>query len=414
MKRFSGSMESYRRTLTNALLIIVATTVLANLLSFIIIYTQYSQNSFSRTAILSFKQRFIMNETSCFYPHPFFGENQCLFEPSENRMSSGEPLYFSRGPFGAKDVVRVLILGGSVAANLSKNITEEPHQDFKGIQITNTDIFANILNAKLNTDRFSVWNAAFGGSKQPQQLFKLYYLLLLGEKFDVVINLDGFNEVALSLSENKTLALPPIYPRSFSRLVHASGSLDISCVPEANKLAKTYSWLPAVELYHLYRTTRCYHAINRTFEDDATSNISKLSNFTFINDERLFESVTEIWRRSSAEIELVAQARGFDYIHVVQPNQYVPNSKIFSEVERRDLVHDPLYGPPAKRFYSLLTFDAGQQPQHYLDLRYLFETNSETLYRDYCCHFTNKGMAYIAEAIVDRNLEIFRRRLNRH
>lgn len=407
-------MESYRRTLTTTLLAIVATALIVNLLSFIVIYTQYGQNSFSRTAMLSFKQRFIMNETSCFYPHPFFGENQCTFEPSENRMNSGEPLYFSRGSVGVKDVVRVLILGGSVAAHLSKNTTDEPAQAFKGIQITNTDIFANILNAKLKTDRYSVWNAAFGGSKQPQQLFKLYYLLLLGEKFDIVINLDGFNEVALSLSENKHLALPPIYPRSFSRLVHASGSLDISCVPEANELAKRYSWLPALELYHLYKTTRCYHLINRTFENDASSNVAKLSNFAFVNDERLFESVADIWRRSSAEIELVAQARGFDYIHVVQPNQYVSNSKILSAVERRDFVHDPLYGPPAKRFYSLLAFDGGQRPQHYLDLRYLFETNSDTLYRDFCCHLTNKGMAYIAEAIVDRNLEIFRRRLNRH
>ena len=36
------------------------------------------------------------------------------------------------------------------------------------------------------------------GYKQPQQLLILSYFLSIGQAFDVVVNIDGFNEVAIS------------------------------------------------------------------------------------------------------------------------------------------------------------------------------------------------------------------------
>ena len=36
------------------------------------------------------------------------------------------------------------------------------------------------------------------GYKQPQQLLILSYFLSIGQSFDVVVNIDGFNEVAMS------------------------------------------------------------------------------------------------------------------------------------------------------------------------------------------------------------------------
>lgn len=40
------------------------------------------------------------------------------------------------------------------------------------------------------------------GYKQPEQLLVLAYLLSLGQQFDLVINIDGFNEVALGTYNN--------------------------------------------------------------------------------------------------------------------------------------------------------------------------------------------------------------------
>ena len=59
--------------------------------------------------------------------------------------------------------------------------------------------------------------------ERAQQLFKLYYLNLVDHKFDVIINLDGFNEIALTLSENDTND-HLIYSRNYSRLISTFNS----------------------------------------------------------------------------------------------------------------------------------------------------------------------------------------------
>ena len=62
-------------------------------------------------------------------------------------------------------------------------------------------------------------NTAYGGYKQPQQLMALNYALALGAQFDVVVNLDGFNEVALDASENALQGVSPAYPRGWAMRV---------------------------------------------------------------------------------------------------------------------------------------------------------------------------------------------------
>src|SRR5436305_14825248 len=68
------------------------------------------------------------------------------------------------------------------------------------------------------------------GYKQPQQLLLLTYLLSQGAEFDVLINLDGFNEIGLHSSENMYQNTHPSFPRAWrfrlhteptSRVVHA-------------------------------------------------------------------------------------------------------------------------------------------------------------------------------------------------
>ena len=56
-------------------------------------------------------------------------------------------------------------------------------------------------------------NYAAGGYKQPQQLHILTQKLADGERFDVVLNIDGFNEVTLPPSEGAPSGVHPQYPR---------------------------------------------------------------------------------------------------------------------------------------------------------------------------------------------------------
>jgi hypothetical protein len=56
---------------------------------------------------------------------------------------------------------------------------------------------------------------ALGGYKQPQQLMLLSHLLALGERFDAVVELDGFNEIVLPIVENVPKDVAADFPRSW-------------------------------------------------------------------------------------------------------------------------------------------------------------------------------------------------------
>jgi len=76
-----------------------------------------------------------------------------------------------------------------------------------------------------------VCGLANGGYKQPQQVMAVNYILSLGAEFDVLVNIDGFNEVALHESENLPGGVHPAFPRQWHLRV---GSLP---TPELLRLA---------------------------------------------------------------------------------------------------------------------------------------------------------------------------------
>ena len=69
-------------------------------------------------------------------------------------------------------------------------------------------------------------SAALPGYKQPQQLMTLTYLLALGAEFDIVINLDGFNEIALHPTRNGPQGVAASYPTNWALRVQTQ--IDLS------------------------------------------------------------------------------------------------------------------------------------------------------------------------------------------
>src|SRR6185295_15210675 len=80
---------------------------------------------------------------------------------------------------------------------------------------------------RLRNRRVYVRSFALGGFKQPQMLGALAYLMALGERFDVVVELDGFNDVALSSFANKNKGVFPAYPRDWDGLVGQAPDLEL-------------------------------------------------------------------------------------------------------------------------------------------------------------------------------------------
>ena len=80
--------------------------------------------------------------------------------------------------------VIVGVFGGSVAASLVLRMQEDP-------------AFTKALNAipRFAGKPIRVLSFALGGHKQPQQLMILTYYLSLGQPFDLIINVDGINEL---------------------------------------------------------------------------------------------------------------------------------------------------------------------------------------------------------------------------
>src|SRR5713226_1419374 len=95
-------------------------------------------------------------------------------------------------------------------------------------------------------------NAAVGGHKQPQQLMTVAYLLALGEQIDVLINLDGFNEIALHPTENAPARVSPDYPRRWHQRVEGVLSREglhvmlerTGLEDRRTRLARTFSHAP--------------------------------------------------------------------------------------------------------------------------------------------------------------------------
>ena len=64
--------------------------------------------------------------------------------------------------------------------------------------------------------KIEIIRLAMSGYKQPQQLLALNFLLALGAEFDVIVNIDGYNEVALAVAENALSGVFVAYPRRWN------------------------------------------------------------------------------------------------------------------------------------------------------------------------------------------------------
>lgn len=401
--------------LKNLLLLAFSLFVFGNIFAFGAVYVYTGQNMYG-AGYAQYKARLEKDRQEvCHIPHPFFGQLNCDDMPVNGAISSGEPLLRMESQATAENPVRVLVLGGSVAGHLSKNVSGNapipPEITYLGQKLGHEQILQTVLNRHFGTDRFVVDNAALPGGKQPQQLFKLQYLLMLGKRYDMVINVDGFNEIALPLIENRALGNHVAYPRSYSKLV-ASAAGSSECLARANHYARHSSWHPLSEVAHLAFITWCHREVEAQGLD-ATNPIATVSGYQAADEQAVVAEEVALWQNATQAIAKLAPAYGFTYIHVIQPNQYVAESKPLSGEEKEKYLAYTHYGDPIRDYYHLLNFDFWPAPEQatLLDLRDIFRNQPETLYRDACCHLNNTGMALLSEAIAQRAELVFRQEL---
>jgi hypothetical protein len=267
-------------------------------------------------------------------------------------------------------------------------------------------------------------NTALGGYKQPQQLLALTYLLSLGGGFDVVVNLDGFNEVVLPVLEHLPKGVFLAYPRNwYLRTADLRTGATLRLVGTAELLRQRRSgWSHAFSL-PLLRSSFAAHLLWRLGDRALTRRIGRVEQevVELAADEHRFVSSgpfepfpdreaaiareAALWRDSSLQMDRLARGNGTRYLHFLQPNQYLEGTKPLSDEERARFV-DPRspYATPAREGYLRLQAAGGELQKsgvEFHDLTREFADVQETLYADDCCHVNALGCALVATAIAD-------------
>jgi hypothetical protein len=309
-----------------------------------------------------------------------------------------------REPAPPPGALRVGIFGGSVAMLVSfagrERLTERLEHRMPGRPVV-------------------VESFALGGYKQPQQLMTLAWLLTLGRHLDVVINLDGFNEIALPPTENLPAGVYPLFPRSWQVRVGELPSPDtlrrwgeIAYLKQRRAaLARTFSHRPlawSVTMNLLWRA-RDRALARRLGELEAAAGAAPATDGyqatgprrRYGSEEEMLADLAEAWRRSSLLMHELARAHGIRYYHFLQPNQYVPGSKPMGRAERqRAWLEESPYRRLVERGYPHLQ-TAGEalvgDGVAFYDLTGLFADIEEPLYIDNCCHFNRRGSEKVAD-----------------
>ena len=339
--------------------------------------------------------------------HPFYGLVKNLPWPDLNETPPAQR---------REDTVVIGLLGGSVAEFVKPSLQRALNRYFAANDLPRQPVVVGLTIL---------------GSKQPQQTMVLANTLLLGGEFDLIINLDGFNEV-FSTAQSMEKGFFPFYPFSWRSHVGLTteellraGRIGALRREQARLAAagatSPLRWSAVFGLANRYRRERiAAEIIQRNNELAATQSYYSLEKYGprrwRETEEELLPEVARVWYRGSLALARLAEMAGAEYYHFLQPNQYVPGAKPLSP-EERESAYVPGWSPAimAARGYPQLrelNQDLASRGINYFDLTGIFVDHPETLYRDRCCHLNDRGNELLAAAMV-RRLEPALARLGR-
>jgi hypothetical protein len=351
--------------------------------------------------------------------HPYYGY---VSNPSGRQRIDKFGFYGHENQIQAAgpDKVVIAIIGGSVAARLASPAFDGAVFES---ELQKIPPFRNkhVVVVNLGNDAF----------KQPQGLMAVNDILSRGGHIDILIALDGFNEIALPEAHgNLADGVSPFYPQHWRHLVetepdpdqmvmraklHYVSDLRVTLAANFARPIVRHLVLPnliwRVADDHLQGTAMRYRiAIDQQASANPASRVT--------NDQRaflgpaieystrrdLYTDIARQWGRSSALLNDIIAARGGRYFHFLQPNQYVPGSKPMGNEERKRALHSASpyrrsveVGYPYMRAMGTSLRRAGLW---FEDLTGLFANNDRELYSDGCCHLNSEGDAILARTIA--------------
>jgi hypothetical protein len=332
----------------------------------------------------------------------FLGKTEILFNKQKNEINVG-------------------VFGGSVARDLASSENNYLQKALRKLP-------------EFSGKKVQIVNLALAGYKQPQQLFTLTYLLALGAHFDLVINVDGFNELVLPVIENLPQGLNPFYPRGWQFMLRRIANYNFHDFSPLNKkifrLGLLRRRLITIFEKPIIKNSLTFDLlwllIDRYLENQIikyqlklqSAKISQTKNSEItgpsyqVSDEtRLHQDLVGTWEKCSALMALLCRANNIRYFHFLQPNQYLPDSKILSAEEKKSAYLSESSGRHLVACGYPLLIKSGrqliEQGINFYNLSGIFRNTAETVYGDNLCGVNALGERILAQKmaqIIGKNL----------
>jgi hypothetical protein len=309
----------------------------------------------------------------------------------------------------------ILVLGGSVAGGFCnsgwKTFAEEVGRD-----------------ERMKGRRVAVVNFAAGGYKQPQQVIRLVWLLSLGIRPAAVIEIDGFNEVALG-NANAHDGFHPLHPSRSHWLRQFSAGRTDAAMKELEASAREAK-AHVVELanfglrFGLWRSSlagtllqRRVRASQNRVNDAEAEYLRRAARVVDVESasgppihggpDAAMSVVVDGWAECSESMRAICEARSIPYLQVLQPTLHDDGAKPVTHEEEENGVAPPEWIEGARIGYPLLRARGERllaAGLNFVDASRIFADVRETLYFDEC-HFNNLGMdrfaRFVAQAFLD-------------
>jgi len=346
-----------------------------------------------------------------YVPHPYLG-----FVVNPARFH-GRHHWWIRTPDAPiaprDDVFHVVLVGGSVAFNLST-------------EWDRLRSFIEKLPAARGKD-VELFLLATAAYKQPQQLQAVTLYLALGGKIDLLLNVDGFNEVASEIARNIRDHVHPVYPSMWLPVTRDLGSGEnleglawrLAIRRGRSALARGFEPLGfsvTANLVWQLLDVSLERESQRLTARDSSDYLAHAPQFSrgpaFDGHGRAYQEFSaETWANASRVLADLAKGGGFAYFHFLQPNQYVPGAKPFTPTERKLYLTNALYQRIVPTGYRQLRESGRQLARRgvrFFDLSPIFSETTDTVFADDCCHMNALGRRLLADAIGRRIVDALR------
>lgn len=210
-----------------------------------------------------------VNQPAYMLPHPYLGFvlNPALDSPTRTANRGGHAIN-ELGHVGdasplwspPEDTFVVAVFGGSVAYRF---------RDQGMVPVVD----AIRKSRELGDREVEIVRFALGGYKQPQMLLTLSYLLSLGARFDLIINLDGFNDIVLGAHDNDNIpvGVSVDFPRGWRSMTATQPThAELIHMAAINELTQQRTWLAEFTshplLYHSSMVSLSWIMIDRILQ----------------------------------------------------------------------------------------------------------------------------------------------------